>query len=582
MSDHEFEKQVHRKLEELKLRPSDTVWMEVEKNIRQEKRRRRFLWLWIPGIFIFLATSGYILYHFTTNSNNKQATLAKAVPASVPNQTIAETSNNSTQQTTIHIQPASQNNLQTPENVVAGSLPQANSNQPVITTPETTASSVTTLPTGQQPAIAETLTNTTNRKETIGLYNKKRVQQPLVSEDHSGIPYNGYTHEKHGNRKKNAVQPVNVINKENVQEPLIAATEAVQQEQLTLPPPESLSRTSGRDGGRLAATMPATLNDADNSIVTNKAATIPFNDQPLLLTPDSASTHTAAAMPIQRKRSSLWHWGFVTDAGYSRIAESKLFQLRGLLGTEKYLAEDLSARSDNAPAASTGNALINYQASGNSNTAAAKKSASPIQPDFSFSAGIFVQRAISPRFKLSLGLEYSYMSVNTQVGQKVDAPIEVNVGTSMKDSVQQYYKIPGYEGSSTNGFNQTTWFSQKYRFRFHYIEIPLVANWQINKGKRLPPLLFEGGVSYARLLAVNALHYEGIKGVYYQNDELFNKTQFNFITGLSVGLLQRSKHPVWIGPTLRYSLNGLVKKEVSTGQYLWSTGISIKVLLGRL
>ena len=45
MSDHEFEKQVHQKLQELKLRPSDTVWMEVEKNIRQHKRRRRFLQL---------------------------------------------------------------------------------------------------------------------------------------------------------------------------------------------------------------------------------------------------------------------------------------------------------------------------------------------------------------------------------------------------------------------------------------------------------------------------------------------------------------------------------------------------------
>ena len=65
MSDHEFEKQVHQKMEELRLRPSDTVWMEVEKNIRQDKRRRRFLWLWLPMLLICLTAGGYILYHST-------------------------------------------------------------------------------------------------------------------------------------------------------------------------------------------------------------------------------------------------------------------------------------------------------------------------------------------------------------------------------------------------------------------------------------------------------------------------------------------------------------------------------------
>lgn len=559
MSDHEFEKQVNQKLEELKLRPSDSVWMEVEKNIRQDKRRRRFLWLWVPSIFIFLTTSAYILYRTTFNSNNQQATLAHAAPASLANQTIAESSTSSTQ-TTTHKQPASQNNVQQPGNAVTGSIPQ---------TPETTAASVTTVPADQQPAIAVTPTNTTNRKETIGFYHKNWVQQPRPNEDQNmgtvaGIPYNGYTHEKHGNRKKNVVQPVNVDNKESVQEPAIATTESAQQQQ-----------------NELTATMPSTVIDADKSIATNKAAALPFNSQPLLLTPDSASTHTAAAMPIQRKRSSMWHWGFVTDAGYSRISESKLFQLRGLLGKDKYLAEDLSARSDNVPSAA-GSSLINYQSSNPSNATASKKSASPIQPDFSFSAGVFVQRTLSPRVTLSLGLEYSYLSVNTQVGQKVNSPIEVNMGTSMVDTVRQYYKTPGYEGSGLSANYQNSWYSQTYRYRFHYIEIPLTVNWQINKGRSLPPFVLQGGVSYARLLAVNALHYEGIKGVYYENDELFNKSQFNFITGLNIGLLQRSKHPVWIGPNLRYSLNGLVKKEVSSGQYLWSTGITIKVLLGRL
>jgi hypothetical protein len=300
-----------------------------------------------------------------------------------------------------------------------------------------------------------------------------------------------------------------------------------------------------------------------------------------MVAPDSTNAQTAA-MEIPRKRTSLWHWGIVTDAGYSRISENKLLQLKGLLG-DKYLAEDLAASSGSNPQNNTNQSSSYISFAGTSNNATApKKTASPIQPDFSFSAGFFVQRTLSPRFKLSLGLEYSYLSVNTQVGKREDNPIVVNIGTSSAAVVPYYYKSVGKDGSIRSATaDQTSNYSQKYRYRFQYIEIPLLATWQINKGRRMPPIVFEGGVSLSRLLSVDALHYEGIKGVYYEDNSLFNKTQFNFMAGLSIGLLQKSKHPIWIGPDLRYSLSGLVNKGVSSGQYLWSTGIKIKMMLGR-
>jgi hypothetical protein len=226
-----------------------------------------------------------------------------------------------------------------------------------------------------------------------------------------------------------------------------------------------------------------------------------------------------------------------------------------------------------------------------SSAATVTKKASPIQPDLSFSVGFFVQRALSPRLKVSLGVQYTYMSVNTQVGQKVDAPLEINTDTSSSKIVQSYYKLPGYVSATADqqGINGISanyggqkYVSDKHRYRFQYIEIPLMVNWQINKGRRLPPVMLEGGVSISRLLSVDALHFEGIKGVYYEDKSLFNKTQFNFVTGLSVGLLQKSKHPLWIGLNLRYALNGLVNKDVSAGQYMWSTGITVKMLLGKL
>jgi hypothetical protein len=325
------------------------------------------------------------------------------------------------------------------------------------------------------------------------------------------------------------------------------------------------------------------VTDAGDAIVTNKAAVTPFNSKlQAFMLPDSLSKTVAAAQSIPRRKTSLWHWGIVTDAGYSRIAEAKLFQLKGLLGSDKYLAEDLAARSNASPAPPNGTS--NYQLINWSAVTTPPKKGSPIQPDLSFAAGLFVQRTLSPRLKLSLGLEYSYISVHTEVGKQVKEPILVNMGTSQARLVKEYYKYAGADTAQSinSATYQSSGYSQKYTYRFQYLEIPLMINWQINKGRRLPPLQLEGGISISHLLKVDALHYEGIKGVYYRDNDLFNKTQFNFVTGLSVGLLQHSKHPLWIGPNLQYALNGMVKKEVSTGQYAWSTGISIKVLLGRL
>lgn len=592
MSDHDFEKQINQKLEELKLRPSDTVWMEVEKNIRQHKRHRRFLWLWTAALFITLTTSGVVLYHYTSDTNKTTEMAQAKQPAALSNEP-ATISPNSTNKQATTVQSVPENASSNRNNETVQSTQPTESNQPG-TTPA--AAPVTNLPIEKQPAITapatasapavhETTpvvkTEKNSNEKTIARNNKKPVQKPLTHVANDIMPepgitgINPFTHEKPRYRKKKAENNDFAVNENAVNQvpeaptPGAASTSAIQ-----------------RELNDLNVAMPVMVNDVDNTIATNKAAIAPFNSKPFhLMMPDSGSNATTAAMPIQRKRSALWHWGIVTDAGFSRIAESKLFQLKGLLGQEKYLAADVAYRNVRADS----NSLLNVSSSAST----VAKKASPIQPDLSFSIGFFVQRALSPRLKVSLGVEYTYMSVNTQVGQKINAPLIIDTDSSSSKVVQEYYKLPGYVPVTSNqaingisagyqGGQGQIYVSDKHRYRFHYIEIPLLINWQINKGRRLPPIMFEGGVSISHLLSVDALHFEGKKGVYYEDKGLFNKTQFNFVAGLSVGLLQKSKHPLWIGPNLRYALNGLVNKDVSAGQYMWSTGITVKMLLGRL
>jgi cytoskeletal protein RodZ len=147
MSDHDFEKQVNQKLEELKLRPSDTVWMEVERNIRQHKRRRRFLWLWSAALLITLTTSGVVLYHYTSDTR-KTTEMAQTKPAALSNEPTTVSPNSTNKQATT-VQSVPENASSNPDNETVQSIQPTENNQPGTIPP---AAPVINLPIDKQPA----------------------------------------------------------------------------------------------------------------------------------------------------------------------------------------------------------------------------------------------------------------------------------------------------------------------------------------------------------------------------------------------------------------------------------------------
>ena len=581
MSDHDFEKQVQQKLDELKLRPSGTVWMEVEKNIRTTKRRRRFFWLWTPMVLLCLSTSAYILYRNYFKASQTTG-IAQTISSSKSNELTAETkTTRSLNHNPVNDKVAGNSQ---PESTVAGQVT-SNTNNPTV--PQN----------AQVPAEQPTARPSLPVEQAPG----KTAQSGIAASSPNSIPNDvnatGTSAEKHvGNRRKK--NPVTHFQRSqttreqrgseektnnssnNVNLPQVADTEH-----------QSVPSPVQED---FAASIPGIINDDnDKLIATDKALNDSLNKKMIRLTlwQPLNNTPAVAAVPIPRKRTSAWHWGIEANAGLSRISTSNLFHLKDLLGENKYIAEDIAARSNLNAAYANPNSLISIQT-----TSRAERKAAPIQPDFSYTAGLFVQRSFSRRFRLSAGVRYAYMSVNTEVGEQVvsNTPVLVNYGQTSAAMVYEYYNYAGANTKKDTGYSITNAgsrgtgsaskpaVSQRYKYSFQYIEIPVMAHWQINKGRRLPPIVFDGGFSVARLTKVKALHYDGSKGIYFEDNSLFNKTQFNIITGISVGILQNTKHPMWIGPDLRYSFSGLVKKEASNGQYLWSTGITVKMLLGRL
>jgi preprotein translocase subunit SecF len=74
MQNHEFEKKMQQKMEELKLAPADAVWEKVEAGLPPEKKRRR--WVIFILLFCVIATCSILLRsklntdHLKTSDNN--------------------------------------------------------------------------------------------------------------------------------------------------------------------------------------------------------------------------------------------------------------------------------------------------------------------------------------------------------------------------------------------------------------------------------------------------------------------------------------------------------------------------------
>jgi outer membrane protein with beta-barrel domain len=89
----EFEKNVRRIMERLRVQPSDEVWQHVEEQIRENKRKRRIIFFIIFSL-IGLALAGYGIFNFPGKSGGKsELANARMKPA-------VKEENNPTQQTT--------------------------------------------------------------------------------------------------------------------------------------------------------------------------------------------------------------------------------------------------------------------------------------------------------------------------------------------------------------------------------------------------------------------------------------------------------------------------------------------------
>ncbi|HET6994727.1 MAG TPA: porin family protein [Chitinophagaceae bacterium] len=191
--------------------------------------------------------------------------------------------------------------------------------------------------------------------------------------------------------------------------------------------------------------------------------------------------------------------------------------------------------------------------------------APPIPPSevtggLSFRIGYTREWQVSERSSFSGGVQYAYASTHVKIGSAVDSALRVSASynnfTSME--VNKSYRAGD---------------DDKYTNSFHYVAIPLGYHWQINK--KIPVQLnFEVSLGY--LLSSNALVYSSSNGgIYYQDDDAFNKMQFAIGTGLSYSFKTKKGADLVIGPQLSFNTNSLLANDHK--QYLWFGGLNTRL-----
>lgn len=552
MSDHEFEKQVQARMGGLKLSPSEVLWPQVEKGIRRARRRRRII-LWVPIMLLLIGgAAGYFVFLDKQSTGNNHLTVQKN---NHPSKNSTNTENNSTQtpsgSTTADNKNTADNKkvngpgaTQIPDSTIRDVSPTADDKEPANKKKdmEELKNKLAAKETGEKQAA---ISNTKQPKPNYGVLSHKRINDLDYAEDPSSNDrvIAPKKNKKTGNKgKQDNLNPDNAAAQITRQAKAIGQEkDSTRQETLTIDSQaDSIALAMAKQHDPVTAKEPATKRTADK-------------------TSEQVTAKLPPAPPKKNRIPSKWQFGVQGNVGGSHISRSGLFDLFSKKNT---VVEDLAANQ-------MANALPSYQG-----IPPAPKSPSGVKTGKSFSIGGFIQKPLSKRLAISTGLQYTYFSVETKVGTQEYDPRLVNNALTGSQVVSNYYRGNSATVLAYWGGNEM----QDYTNRYHFIELPVTLHTQLNKGKVLP-VIWDAGIAVSYLYRTNALHYDGTNDVYYKDQDFFNPVQFSINSALNVELFSKKRHPVVVGPRVNYQLSNLLKKEVSSGQHLWSFGLNMKMFL---
>lgn len=257
----------------------------------------------------------------------------------------------------------------------------------------------------------------------------------------------------------------------------------------------------------------------------------------------AANKEVPAATP-KKKQAPKINWGIEFSYGVSANRED------AFLGGQKSMAD----RVYSSPQSNVGNPIV---------STTTFYSPSSIKSGAAFRAGLVGEMKISRKSSVSSGLRYAYFSNSIKVGSYKDTAVSFTNSFSQDVNVRAIYR----------GVQQ-----KEYTNRFHFIQLPLQYQWQLNKGTKIP-ILWNAGATVGYLISTNGLVYDtAANGIYYHDKKAFNKLNWNLNTGFSFRFGNKGKLQWSLGPEFSVGMNKLTKNDYTKKQYLLYGGMTGRII----
>jgi hypothetical protein len=537
MQENNFEKRVQEQMEELRFRPSPAVWQKVEEEIRKRKKRRVVFFLSLLAGLCLLGYTGYFLFKPITTPSGKQATAAHVSKSSSDHHNEIAGTANQLQQEQEPAETSSGNHIT--QDQIAGT-PQ----QDIQPTPATSGNDKTDTKANTIAKIDPKIYEQVQSKNV-----PDQIKQAQTSSTKEPELENATATSNNMPGKKSVVIDANLVKPTQDTE---SETSRELSEKLTLTPGNQSLKPVTPDPAMNAISSEVTA-DVDSTSKTDIAA-IPVVDSSALSL-DSAATKNDLAISAEqttspsatKTKTSRIELGLELSYGFSGDSKHGFPNV----GTQKALMDQLN----NAPPANFGTPAT---------SAIYYLPPATVKSGTAFRAGVIASMRLSKRSKVSSGLRYAYFSHQLTTGGYKDTA--VSFSNSYLQNVNQNAIYRGYEQKS-------------FVNRFHFIQVPLQYELQLNKGRKVP-IAWNLGVSAGYLFSTNALVYDSAAhGRYYPNKKAFNKMQWGLNTGFSFRFGIRNKIQWSVGPELSMGLNKLMKDGYTPTQYLFYGGITGRIFL---
>jgi hypothetical protein len=530
MRENEFERKVQAQMDDLRIRPSNETWERVEKELWEKKKRRAAVLFFIMAGLLLLGYSGYT---FLNKSSN---------------------------------QPVAQNEIKKSS---------AETSQPAINTPVTS--------TNKNPAVAETPGTTPNTHQPD---QNRNANSSLIQENvnKNPVPAEQARQEKSrqlpaiikpGKSERTTIVAGNAADrgkkegsipsrKENY--PLIAnASEtAIDRNSPSQTEKKPLQQPADKKDDIISNGIVSSTTTTNNNKEQMPADSVAVIDSTVaktgIIEPGSSVTEEPGSAIAKNKNKSSWKIGIEISGGFIS-SQNKVLGFSDGSGNKSLRDMIQSGYTGNPSNIGTG-----------ANAPRVIIPPSPVNAGKSLKIGLVAEKAISKRSSLSAGLRYTYADESLEVGAIRDTVVRSN-----SYSFSQNFFAAG-EVRSAYASNATA--PIKYTNRYHFLEIPLLYQTQLNKGKKMG-ILWNAGIAPGFLIGTNALVYDtAARGVYYKNDKAFKKFHFNMQTGLALQFGNNKKIQWSLGPVVSLDMTRLMKEDVFTEKrYFLYTGLTGRVFL---